>query len=545
MPRLGENTPCRGGSSSFDRLQSLTSQHRVNAKWAPPKRRVRHLPLPVKPAQSVAAAAVANPGPRADPGDGSMGRYAGPKYPLATRARGRRSRSRGSVRSGAELARMEIANVNAAMTDWSFGGQVDSTRSGNAVFRRPHATSGDTSGSSAPRMLEGMHDVPAVRLQDQLVKLVDYEVMAAELGMPLSLVSATAQSLESRAPYENYEYDEAAVFGAVLDSRNRIVADLHALPAGSQQTELAGPAKWHTMSQPGLSPAALKAQLVNQRRMQQQGPEHASGPPDQMFMGNIDWDGPLEQRHEQLAAERRESDARWEAAAGPSSIHRAEVDAFRKSRHSDRLSGRLGGWKEDFKKEAGWIAMRQMQEAAADAADAEAGDEEARGARIDGETAARLPGWCHSEEQRSVRETNASIQLEANSRAKVVAAEQKLLNAEAKAAQLARFEQLLLESEASGEISGFQSPGGSSTSESPGLDLLGGRPSPEAIAILPPGLFSGPLEEKAKQQTNVELFDQIIESGPSAPLPPVLKVSRAKTRPKYRFSLLLLLLCTF
>jgi hypothetical protein len=141
------------------------------------------------------------------------------------------------------------------------------------------------------------------------------------------------------------------------------------------------------MSQPaGISPAALEAQLVNQRRMQQDGHKSAdSGPPDQLFMGNVDWDGPLKQRHGDLAAEQREADARWEAAAGPSSIHRAEVDAFRKSKLG--LSGRLSGWKEEFSKEAQWIAMRQMQEAAADAADAAAGDEEARWARIDGETA--------------------------------------------------------------------------------------------------------------------------------------------------------------
>jgi hypothetical protein len=397
MPQLREGS---NGLSSFDRLQTLTSQRKVGQRWSPTKRRIPGLAAPQPHAASVAKAAVAFPGPRADPSPG----YTGPQY---RRVRVRRSREQRRVKTGAELARQEISAVNAALTDWSHGGEVSMTRSSNAVFRRPHSVSsssptpGETSGSAAPRMLPGM-GVPALQLKDQLVQLVDYDMIAAELNMPTSLVAATAASLESRAPYENYESDERAVFGAVLDSRNRLVDDLYALPADSRQTSLDGPAKWHTMSQPGarhgsMSPAALEAQLTNQRRMQADASRQQGMPPADL------WETELARRHEQRAVDEAAADERWQAAAGPGSMHRAEVDAFRKSKLG--LSGKLHGWQEQFKQEAQWLATRQVLDASA------AEDPETRWARIEQETAPRLPGWYYSEEQRSVRESQ-QMQLE-------------------------------------------------------------------------------------------------------------------------------------
>lgn len=347
MLREGTN-----GLSTFDRLQTLTSQRRVGQRWHPGKRAVPGLPTP-QHASAVAEAGVTFPGPLADP----KGRYFGPRYRKATR--GKRSREQRRVKTGTELARLEIESVNAAMTDWSYDSEVRITRSGNAVYRRPHSD-GSASPTPAPsgigptpRMLTSM-SVPSLQLKDQLVHLIDYDLIASELNMPTSLVRATAASLESRAPFENYEDDDRAVTGHVLDSSNR--------PTEPQS-------RMRQVVAVGASPSR-SADL---------------------------WEPELARRRAQLAADQHAADERWQAAAGPGSLHRAEVDAFRKTKLG--LSGKLHGWQEQFKKEARWIASRKiMGRSSAD-------DPEKRWTRIGEETAPRLPAWYHSAEQRSYRES--------------------------------------------------------------------------------------------------------------------------------------------
>ena len=72
------------------------------------------------------------------------------------------------------------------------------------------------------------------------------------------------------------------------------------------------------------------------------------------------WEPELARRHAQRAAEQQAAEERWQAAAGPGSMHRAEVDAFRKTKLG--LSGKLHGWQEQFEKEARWIASRKAME---------------------------------------------------------------------------------------------------------------------------------------------------------------------------------------
>eukprot|EP01043_Picozoa_sp_COSAG02_P008242 COSAG02_NODE_260_length_26771_cov_3110.350817_13_plen_864_part_00 len=368
MPQLREGS---NGLSSFDRLQTLTSQRRVGQRWHPGKRTVPGLAAP-QHARAVAAAAVAFPGPLADP----KGPYTGPQYRKANR--GKRTREQRRVKTGAELARLEIASVKAAMTDWSYSSEVSMTRSGNVVYRRPHSIGPASSTPTgrigpAPRMLTSM-SVPSLQLKDQLVHLVDYDMIAAELRMPRSLVEATAVSLESRAPFENYEDDERAVTGHVLDSSNRPMEP----ELGTNQLALGG---------------------------------FPGAPVDR-------WEPELARRHAERAAEQHAAEERWRAAAGPGSMHRAEVDTFRKTKLG--LSGKLHGWEEQFKKEARWIASRKVMEKSV------ADDPEKRWARIDEENAPRLPAWYHSAEQLSFRE---SQQMQLNDAA--ASADQAKLEADA------------------------------------------------------------------------------------------------------------------
>lgn len=276
------------------------------------------------------------------------------------------------MKTGAELARLEIASVNAAMTDWSHSSEVSVTRSGNAVYRRPRSVDSASATvvdaiSPVPRMLPSM-SVPSLQLKDQLVQLVDYDMIAAELSMPRSLVEATAASLESRAPYDN---DERAMVGQVLDSSNRRVETR----SGAAQPVPTG--------------------------------------------GFVDrWEPELARRRAQRAADQQAANERWQAAAGPGSLHRAEVNVFRKTKLG--LSGKLHGWREQFQKEARWIASRKVME------DAAVDNPETRWARIDEENMPRLPAWYHSPQQRSFRDSRQMQLDDANA-----AAEQAKLESDA------------------------------------------------------------------------------------------------------------------
>ena len=275
------------------------------------------------------------------------------------------------VRKAGRKAAREKREVSARATDWTH--DPGTTVSGQRIFQRPAAAA-----SPPPRMLAALEPVvPALALKDQL------RLIAAEMGMPLTLVAATTASLQTRGAAGDPEAQ--AAFQGVLDQHDRLVGELADLPAGTPQTATDGPAQ--------LSPATLQSQLKMQKFMETStakvADEAAAAAPDH-------WGPQLAQRHEERAQVEAHAHARWEMTAGPGTPHRRKVDRFKRNKLG--LQGRMHGWEKEFKAEAEWIAARRMMESAT------GGDPEQRWARIDDENQARLPDWYHSPEQKSVRE---------------------------------------------------------------------------------------------------------------------------------------------